>query len=332
MICINYNNATSKDGKLHEIARNHISICASLRIPIMVAITKVDIESDPTQLQNRLNKISKIVVTFCKARNIKFICSYSSEIAKNFLYNSSICPTIKLSSKTGENLDFLRNFIYSQYEKIDNGPIPNGKLFKIYRPHQVPGHKWIVHGLNKGCSIKIRDKLMLGPIFGKYHEIEVKSIQDEFRNNIEELESFQSGCISLKLDNKLILEKKNFSSGKILISRENVSLVKGIRARLDTNSDIRETVTIGKGYTPLFIGQGIKGLCRVNLVESLLNTTKTPEDFSESKQLCISRCESGIVLLSFFIPQYIRQIPNQTFLLYDGRVCAYGTIFDVFPL
>jgi elongation factor 1-alpha len=330
IICVAYNNALEKENDkdvLHNIAKDHIRICINQKIPFMIVITKVDINYDI----KRMKLISDAIKIFCKECQIKFPCAFSEKIADNFLINDNICPIIKISAKTGENLNNLREFIYTQYTKLNITP-DTDKYFKIYKPYHKKGRGLILHGMNKGQAIKRGDQLLMGPIEGNYYNIRIRSIHDEFQNDIKELPPMNSGCFNIKLLDKVTLTKRHFVGGKVIIGKDNLTIVNGIKAHVDTNMNVRGTTTIGIGYTPIFIGQGIKVLSRVMTVETITNTTKDLNEL-EQKDYYISKSESGTIILKFEYPQYIKLAKNSlvpSFILYDGKVRAYGSILEVF--
>ena len=70
----------------------------------------------------------------------------------------------------------------------------------------VKGIGVVISGTLKTGEIKINDKMLLGPVEGKFMDVQVKSIHNNFREDISVLTAGLSGCIAIKSITK---EKKH---------------------------------------------------------------------------------------------------------------------------
>ena len=60
----------------------------------------------------------------------------------------------------------------------------------------------VVSGTIKGRSIKVKDKLYLGPKNGEFKEITVRSIHNSIRQNVDEINDGVQGCFAIKFNKK----------------------------------------------------------------------------------------------------------------------------------
>jgi GTPase len=75
--------------------------------------------------------------------------------------------------------------------------------------------------LNSGIVTK-GDKLMIGPFYGTFYEIQIKSIHNNFKTHIEYLEAGQSGCFNIKsIEKKFTLKRDKIRKGMVLLNKEN---------------------------------------------------------------------------------------------------------------
>ena len=106
-------------------------------------------------------------------------------------------PIIPISNKTGLNLDNLRNLLFSLKPKSHWTNDIGGSIIYIDSTFQVKGIGLVVSGTLRGKSIKLNQKLWLGPINDKFVEFRVRSMHYNIRENISELHDGQVGCIAV---------------------------------------------------------------------------------------------------------------------------------------
>ena len=63
---------------------------------------------------------------------------------------------------------------------------------------RIKGIGLVVSGIVQDGIINVNDKLMMGPFNGKFKEVLVRSIHNNFRQSVESLKSGQGGCINIK--------------------------------------------------------------------------------------------------------------------------------------
>lgn len=204
------------------MTKEHLTLAIVMKLPIFVVITKLDIATEHKlgKIRNRLAGIfkhplaGKKELLFINNDNIK-------SISTSTLLNESLVPVFEVSNVDGKNIDLLRNFIFGlkKYKEIGNSENKN-PLFKIDDIFKLDGIGIILSGIVQDGAISKNQKMNLGPFNGKFIEVVVKSIHDNFRREIDTLHSGQCGCINIKVLNpkKHNLKRNQIKRGHILIA------------------------------------------------------------------------------------------------------------------
>ena len=199
-----------------RMTKEHLLLALSLKIPIIIIITKIDI-SPENILNNTINDISSLI------KKYKFNGIYELlENNCNIDINGNQIPFIKVSNKTGFNIELLRNYILDlkprfKWDIIDNNISNNEVIFYIEDQYLIKGVGVVVSGkMNKG-KIKKGDKLLIGPLYGKFEEITIRTIHNNFRTFTESLESGESGCLCIRpINKKLDMRRNKLKKGVII--------------------------------------------------------------------------------------------------------------------
>ena len=199
-----------------RMTKEHLLLALSLKIPIIIIITKIDI-SPENILNNTINDISSLI------KKYKFNGIYELlENNSNIDINGNQIPFIKVSNKTGFNIELLRNYILDlkprfKWDIIDNNISNNEVIFYIEDQYLIKGVGVVVSGkMNKG-KIKKGDKLLIGPLYGKFEEITIRTIHNNFRTFTESLESGESGCLCIRpINKKLDMRRNKLKKGVII--------------------------------------------------------------------------------------------------------------------
>lgn len=256
-----------------KMTREHMSILVSLKIPIFCVVSKMDI-CPPKILENTMNDLRALLA---KTKRYKLDVLVDSVDKVNDCLNFyrqgefySMCPIFQISNKTGEKLDLLKSFVTNlpirkQYVSLvsssdgvgsgDGGEGGAGekkgerKIFRVEGRFTVKGVGLVVSGKVSYGTIAKGDVLFIGPVFGQWVRVTVKSIHDDFQNVIDRLEENQAGCLAFNVhDKKIKLEAKRIRKGVIVADqpyrlRWNFQAVVAITAGHST--------TIGVNYQPV---------------------------------------------------------------------------------
>lgn len=260
---------------ISPVTCNHIGICRVLRIPFFLVFTKQDMAPPDVAKETMQN-----LVKFCKSDkvNVKFMYEIKDETSmlnaltryENSL--STVCPYIIVSNKTGLGIPLLKEFILrlpimkmpaviaatmpvvmdtgSNYTNMCNFAAAQKitHIFHIYKPLYSPGIGFVLHGKQLIGSLRKGDITRIGPVQGHYHDIKIRSIHNESREEITELTPGLSGCLAFRSvgDSSFVANRRNLTNGKVCLNTP--ILVVQIRADvLIINPD---TIAIVKGYQP----------------------------------------------------------------------------------
>lgn len=304
------------------MTKEHIKICVSLELPIIICITKIDIT--PKDVLNNTITMTKLL---CKEVKIKFYYLIKNEDTLKRCMNAfdiskkNVCPIIKISNITGYGLSYLKIFISKLKYNKNSDSILNkymdenniNYLFTIYTPYYVKGIGMIIYGLNKGKEIKIGDVLKIGPLYGKYHNVKIRSIHDKNRNDVNTLPNNSIGCLAIRcLDKNIKLTKKLMKTGQVII--DTPILVTGIV----TNTQLfQQSITIKRNYNPYVyccnMATSAKIIDIVDTVGEKVELLRT-NDYAE-------------ITFKLFTPQFI--YPGEKILLKDGKIRGVGIIKSI---
>lgn len=298
-----------------RMTKEHINIAFSLRIPIIVVFTKIDI-CPPDKLKKTHAEVRDIF----KKNNINAAQFYRVKDKKSletikplFGRGSNISPYFFVSNKTGEGLDILKDFLFSLSPRLNWVKHQHKKLiYKILDVYTVPGVGKVVSGKVIRGSVKKGEKIMLGPFGGQWYEMIAKSLHDNFRRDIDELLTGETGCIALRPRDKKyeIRDKKMIQKGMVVVSEDGSHPVKTFTADvliLNTHS-----TTIERNYQPI-INIGTVVQC----AKVLDMTSKT------------IRCgdRANITFEFMYHPELVH--PGQSFMFREGETRGVGKILSV---
>jgi len=223
-----------------KMTREHMSILVSLKIPIFIVVTKMDICPEKI-LEETLADI-RILLSKTKRYQIDSLMGGVGQVNDCLnLYRQglyfNVCPIFQISNKSGLNLDLLRSFVTNlpirkQYVNLVQPKVSDGsnddsnkvseqrQIFRVESRYIVKGVGLVVSGKVNLGPIKRSDVLFIGPIFGQWVRISVKSIHDDFRNVCEQLEENQSGCLAFNvLDKKMKFDIYRIRKGTIVADK-----------------------------------------------------------------------------------------------------------------
>ena len=204
-----------------RMTKEHLGIIKALNIPFSVVITKIDICPENVY-QRTFNEISKIIKrNFQQELVFRDFNSDTLGLESLSLNDNKKIHMFKLSNVTGEGLDYFRTFLYSLDNRIDwKVKRSTDTIFWIDNVYYVKGIGIVVSGTVKTGEIKINDKLLLGPKNGGFQEVVVKSIHNNFREDVSLLNAGLSGCINIKsaiTNKKELISKKYIKRGMVMI-------------------------------------------------------------------------------------------------------------------
>ncbi len=307
-----------------KMTREHMMLLLFLDIPFIILVTKVDMV--PENIKNlTINRLKKII----NNQNIKkksYLFSENEikckeELDKFNTLDNIFIPILPISNKTGLNIENLKYFLFNLKPK-NHWPKENinGTIMYIDSKFNVKGIGLVVSGTVRGKSIKLNDKLWIGPINDKFIPFKVKSMHNNIRENINQLNSNDAGCLAIRFINKEIITKNQITKGVIIISDETLknNVVQGFKAEITI---LNHSSTITNNYTPVIHCGLVRQTAKITIL-----------DISDKKDNSnvLRTGSKAIVNFKFcYKKEYLET--GKIFFFRDGNTKGYGTILEIFP-
>jgi len=285
----------------------HLKLAILFKIPYIIVITKIDLCPENI-LKETLEKVKEIVKKLSGNRN-QNILSIIKEPADYPADLSRICPVFMISNKTGVNVDLLRNYITSLPSRFTwicgDTEIP---LFITYNIFLVKGVGLVLSGKTIRGIVRKGERLV-GNVNGKWKEMVIRNIHDNFQTNVDVLNAGEAGCLAIKFKEEI--RKDQLKHGMILTSRAGIHQSCEFKAEvmiLNTHS-----ITMGIGYQPL-INCGI--------------AHQTARILEMDREV-LRGGERAMVKFQFLHhPEYIET--GQYFVLREGKTKGFGKILETY--
>lgn len=273
----------------------HLTLILILKIPFIVVFSKSDLCPNNIFKQT-FNSLTKVLKRYKIHNELKEINSIElCEENYNFK-DKKIIPYFKVSNVNGNNISLLRNFILNINEIYDWNLLRQEKQkFIIEDVYHVNGVGLVISGTMVSGIIKKADKIMIGPFNGIFHEVQIKSIHDNFKEFVNTLEAGKSGCFNIKSsDKKVIIKRNNVKRGMILLDKtHNNHTYTEFEAKIKI---LHHPTTIKQNYEAIVHCGSIKQIATITKIEKNLLRTgdssivkfkfkKKPEFIQENKQI-----------------------------------------------
>jgi elongation factor 1-alpha len=166
-----------------HITKEHLGIMLAMELPLMVAITKIDIVT-PEKGQEVQKKIFDLLKLVGRIPFMVKTIKDADFVAENI--NQHIVPVLRVSPVTGEGLDLMDRLLLKL--KIQSNKKDIKKPFMIYidKIYSVLGVGTVVSGTIRQGRIGMGDKLFIGPTgSGEFIETSSKSMEmHHYRKNV----------------------------------------------------------------------------------------------------------------------------------------------------
>lgn len=284
------------------MTKEHLILAISLKIPLFIVITKIDVAVE-RKLNNLEKRLSKI-----------FSSKFAGEKELQFINNiNDICsdkvPVFKISNVTGLNLDIFKNYIFTLPPLSNIGSKDDVETkFVIDARFRLPGIGLILTGICHQGTFYNNKKYFLGPFGSSFKQVYIRSIHNNFRENIDLLRAGEGGCFNIKFVNpKEKVHINDIRKGHIVLSKPN-----SIRTFQANIRILHHPTTIKVNYEPI-VHCGI-----VRQVAKIINMDKE----------LIRTGDSSLVTFKFkYRNEYIEKGSKITFR--EGRTKGVGFITDI---
>lgn len=207
-----------------QMTREHYAILASMGIPILFVLTKIDIIPENTMKDNikRIGILSK--------RYGKTLMSITTpDDVKACVSDEKTFGYIKVSNKSGEGIPLLIDYIGQITHRKKKQPLIKGfAIDRIY--YNITGFGLVVSGIT-GIEIKKGALMFIGPFKGnEFISVKIRSIHNDYRHFIDVLPSGIRGCLCIRLDDTY---KKYLRMGMVIChTLSEINSVKNFEAHI----------------------------------------------------------------------------------------------------
>lgn len=308
-----------------KMTKEHLAILLYLKIPIIVLMTKTDLCPDNVyeKTESTLRRILKLPLfnvrpyffpkdqSKCDIEMEKFL-----EL-KNPL--DTFIPVLPISNKTGDNLENLKNLLSDLLPKQHWNKDIDGSIMYIDSTFQVKGIGLVLSGTLRGKSIKLNQRLWLGPINNKFIEMRVRSIHNNVRENVSELLDGQVGCLAIKFIGKEDIPREHIRKGVLVFDNE--KFIKNVSRKFKAEIKIlHHSTTIKDNYQPVLHCGPIRQTAKIKIIEDLtVKNTKGKNLRTGSKAIV----EFTFAYRSEFLEEGV------TFFFRDGATKGFGKILEI---
>lgn len=308
-----------------KMTKEHLGILLYLKIPIIVLMTKIDMCPNNVyeKNENSLRRLLKLPVFNLRPYFFPKEQKKCDDEMEKFLELKNpletFIPVIPISNKTGENIENLKKLLKSLNPKDHWNKDINGSIMYIDSTFQVRGIGLVLSGTLRGNPIKVNQKLWLGPINNKFIEMRVRSMHNNIRENISELENGQVGCLAIKFTGKEDIPREHIKKGVLVFDNE--SFIKNVSRRFNAEIQIlHHSTTIKDNYQPVIHCGPIRQVAKIKIIENKGST--------DDKNKNLRTGSKALVEFEFaFRSEFIEE--GNTFFFRDGATKGYGTITEI---
>lgn len=104
--------------------------------------------------------------------------------------------------------------VYQNYNYLINKPA----AYFVEKEYQVKGVGLVLSGIVMTGEIKKGDKLRLGPFYDKFHNVIVRSIHNNFREEVNSLSTGCSGCLAIRIENNSHVTRRMIKAGMRVVA------------------------------------------------------------------------------------------------------------------
>ncbi|CAH0490488.1 unnamed protein product [Peronospora farinosa] len=331
-----------------RMTKEHLAIAVALEIPIVVALTKIDI-SPKNVAKETLTTVRQILRRYGKMVMLVKTTEQAITAAKGIPSNR-VTPILPISNVTGDGLENLRRILYetspsalfkaglsastlattksmNQEESIEM-PVDAGEPKKavavndviempIDETYQVPGVGFILAGTLVTGSFKVNDVLQIGPDFsGNFHKVTVRSMESMYMP-LKELVPGQTAALAVRsINKKFLLSRSTFRKGMILLSPEikvsdYVSRVFEARVVI-----LHHQTTVTIGYQPMINCRTVRQTAEIISIKSDQDVIRTGD--------------RALVCFRFIhAPEFLKK--GMRFVFRDGQAKGIGKVVRIVP-
>ncbi len=295
----------SANAGLIGTAREQFGIMQAIRTPVFAVVTKTDLVG--REMVKRVLRQLWELAEMPSVDKIPMLVKSRGDlvVAARHMRSGRVMPVFLVSSKTGEGIGRLVEFL-SLLPPRRHSRLDPSAPFRMYVEDKfsVRGVGTVVYGLVLEGTVRVGDRVWIGPVNRGYTTTAVKSIQIH-RVNARRASSGQLACLAIDLDYSSV------EKGMVVLDiSEKPLAVEKIRARILV---LHHPTTIRRGYQAVLHAHSIRETVKFTW------TSKEP----------LRTGDMAKVDLEFmYNPVYIRR--GEKFFLREASTRAVGVVEEVY--
>ena len=267
-----------------KLTREHIGIMLYTNIPFMIIITKIDMAPDGIydDLKKSIKKLFQknaphltpnYIESDIDAHNY-ITCSKIGSQSKN----DNIIPIISVSNKSGHMIDNLHRIIYNipQRNKFNNIK-GNGTVIYLDSHFSVMGTGLVVSGTVKDGTVKVKQKMFMGPFNGEMVPITIRSIHNNMREDINMIGPNVQGCFAIRFHDTVI-PRNMIRKGMVIIDNMDNWKNNIVTSFVANVKILHHSSALKKGYRPMIHCGPIKQVAELSFLDNDMTSMKTGDN------------------------------------------------------
>lgn len=197
-----------------HMTHHHLNLCASMQIPIIIVLTKVD--GCPAHALASTTADLHALLRAPDVNKRPFMIRNFDDVDTCIDKLERVAPIITTSCLTGQGLDLLKRFLFTipKRRKHEKKMLRQFEFLIDDIYNNVPGVGCVVAGFVNAGSIQVGQTVHVGPMDdGSYIKTLIKSLQ-LFRNAVSTIKSGMNASIALKLS---IDDRRRLRRGHVLL-------------------------------------------------------------------------------------------------------------------
>lgn len=253
------------------------------------------------------------------------------DVIKKILYE--ITPRQFWSSSTIHNSNSKISKLYRaglEKQKIDLDNIPqhtpfSGSVFYCNGSYNPPGIGIVVVGISRGHQININDTMYIGPFGQTFHQVRIRSMHNNARQNIQTMDHHTRGCLAI-VSKKDDFQKHQIDKGFVVLS--SLELTKFVCWRFKAVITLfTKSITLKSGYSPVVHMANIQQSVRM-IIDPKDNDGNDVIVYDGS---ALSTSTVAVVTFKFKChPEFIE--PYTLFVLRSGNIQGIGLVISTVPI
>jgi len=303
-----------------KLTREHIGIMLYTNIPFMIIITKIDMAPDGIY-----DDLKKSIKKLFQKNAPHLTPIYIENDMDTFNYNAgvqagnkfdNIIPIISVSNKSGHMIDNLHRIIYNtpQRNKFNNIK-ENGTVIYLDSHFSVMGTGLVVSGTVKDGTVKVKQKMFMGPFNGDMVPITIRSIHNNMREDVGVIGPNVQGCFAIRfLDT--VIPRNMIRKGMVIIDNMENWKNNIVTSFIASVKILHHSSALKKGYRPMIHCGPIKQVAELSFLNN--NTTSMKTGDSE--------------LVRFTFVKHPELIEEKMILFFrDGTTKGVGEVVSIIP-